>query len=216
MKKIYHFYHVYADGVWQPMLDDHIHILKKYNLYENLSFFGVGIVGSKPNIQLVKTFLEEKNINYNLVFESGDACENQYEQETLDQIKEFCQDNEGFVLYTHTKGAANNFEVHRRWRKSMNYYNVVKWRDAILHLEENDITGCHWLTPEKDGPQVTSPFFGGNFWWARTDYINTLNKPKRNTRWDAEGWIGEGLNIKAYDMCPGWPSPATFANEIFY
>jgi hypothetical protein len=33
-------------------------------------------------------------------------------------------------------------------------------------------------------------FFGGNFWWARTNYLRALPPVEVEHRWQAEGWIG--------------------------
>ena len=212
--KLFHFYHIYADGDWKDIVNEHIEVIKKYGLYDRLSFFGIGIVGNSTNIQKVKNFLSNVNINYTLVFESNGDTTNQWEQETLDKLLDYCKENSGYVLYAHTKGAAYNYQVSKNWRKEMTLHNIANWKDSISHLKSYDAVGCYWCTTEKNGEQVTSPFFGGNFWWANTSFIKTLSYPKRDNRFDAEGWLGYKTNINTYELAAGWPSPELFANEI--
>ena len=78
-----------------------------------------------------------------------------------------------------------------------------------------DAVGCHWLTAEQfsswapqEFPDGT-PFFGGNFWIARCDYLRTLPEPSTRSRFDAERWIGLG-DPRVLDLNPGWPAANLF------
>ena len=211
---IFHFYHIYADGAWQNIVEEHINVLRKTGLYEKLDYFGIGFVGSQENINIVKEFLSSLNVDYVSVFESDENYGEQWEQETLDKLLEFSKENEGYILYAHTKGAANNFDFQNRWRKRMTLYNIVEWENATSALYDYDTAGCYLCTPEKNGEHVKLPFYGGNFWWATTKFVSTLNYPNRDNRWDAEAWIGLNPDINPYDLSPGWPSPELFETDI--
>jgi hypothetical protein len=78
-----------------------------------------------------------------------------------------------------------------------------------------DAVGCHWLTAEQfsswapqEFPDGT-PFFGGNFWMARCDYLRGLPEPSTRSRFDAERWIGLG-DPRVLDLRPGWPAASLF------
>jgi hypothetical protein len=210
LPEISHFYHVYADGNWQVPVSEHISMLKNYGLLHKLRFFGIGLVGSKENVKKVKELLDFAGIKYETVYQSDGSKAEEYEQETLDALYKYSQENSGYVFYAHTKGSTNTDPVCTVWRRSMEYYTNILWRKAANSLKSHDIAGCHWLTPEEYPSLVTLPFFGGNYWWANLSYVKELGAPKRETRWDAEGWIGEGKDIKAKDFFPGFPGPELF------
>jgi len=115
------------------------------------------------------------------------------------------------VLYHHTKGVSTPHQADR-WRERMERYMIWNWKDCVdLLLHQGfDAVGCHWLTPEANPGAIASPFFGGNFWWAKSDYIARLPALPTDTwenRYEAESWIGRGTpRPKIYDPSPGWPT----------
>jgi hypothetical protein len=111
------------------------------------------------------------------------------------------------VLYCHTKGAYARHPANEQWRQTMDSRLIGPWRSRIRELDDYDLVGLHWLTPEEFGYRgVRSPFFGGNFWWARGDYLMTLPKViDTEDRFAAEGWIGLG-SPRVKDLSPGWPA----------
>jgi hypothetical protein len=83
-------------------------------------------------------------------------------------------------------------------------------------LEQVDAVGCHWITKEQfphmadqNNPEGY-PYFGGNFWWAKSSHIKELGEPVRDHRFQAEHWIGKKPDTKVFDTNPGWPSPERF------
>jgi hypothetical protein len=138
-----------------------------------------------------------------------------FEQVTLAKVREYAQEHDGAVLYAHTKGAQDVTAFRAAWRRSMTRLVVSDWRANLAHLEHFDAVGCHWLTAEQfsswapqEFPDGT-PFFGGNFWIARCDYLRTLPEPSTRSRFDAERWIGLG-DPKVLDLAPGWPATELF------
>jgi len=203
---LYHFYHVFADGEWEEAADEHFTALKEHGLYENLKGFYLGVVGKDENREAVKKKTLDYGFNAYIRAEAPLA----WEQLTLEALRRHCTVNDGNILYAHTKSAFNHVDINIGWRSSMCYYNVVKWREAIQHLEDVDTVGCHW---------VNDAMWGGNYWWATARHIRTLKPLEYQDRWRAELWIGQredipGLEkVKIYDMNPGWPDPKLFTTS---
>jgi len=211
MSDLHHFYHVYSKGAWHLPLSEHIAALRHSDLINNLKTFQVGIVGPSDTRQAVQDYLNSEKINYSICAEAEDG----WEQETQDKLFEFAQNNDGYVLYAHTKAAVNTQPLHISWRKSMTYHTVIIWKDAISHLDEGfSAVGSHWIEGGNEDVKTVSGFFGGTFWWTHLKYIkNFSEKPNRESRHGAEGWIGllkptveeMGEQFKIYDYVPHHP-----------
>ena len=211
MKTLHHFYHVYADGDWLNILENHINYLIDYDIYNNLDTFQIGIVGNKNNIQQVKSFLFNKNIKYIICNEQ----ESGFEQVTLNKLYEFSLINDGYVFYAHTKGATSD---NHFWRRLMMYYNIVKWKECVNFLNENyDIVGAYWIKPNHLWEHADHDYFyAGNFWWANLNYIRKLNYPLNNHRYNAEGWIGLNETKKFYAFNYDLPVVREELNDNFW
>jgi len=206
LTSLYHFYHVYADGKWEAAADEHITALQQHGLADALDGMYLGIVGNETNRSNVKTYFTDRGVNY---YTRVDAPLG-WEQVTLDSLQRHMIVNDGYVLYAHTKGSYNDTPINIGWRSSMCYHNVVRWEEAISHLDNVDTVGCHW---------VNGNIWGGNYWWATGRHIRTLKPLQYSDRWKAELWIGqreeiEGLDkIKIHDLNPGWPDPQLFTTS---
>jgi len=201
-RPIHHFYHVYADGAWKDKVSDHVRALRQYGLYDNLTSFNVGCVGSNRNITEVLDFFDIQGLNCNLIA-SGPTG---WEQITLDPLWELAKtDPEAHFLYCHTKGAANYAPVNENWRRGMTKKLVVEWEKCVQALEDCASTvGCHYYRINPDNP---NPFWGGNFWWASGQHINLLEKCSREHRHCAEAWIGTVRDHPLYKPYDVWPVP---------
>jgi hypothetical protein len=177
--KLYNFYHIYADGQWETPVTEYIEALKTSNLLNNLEQFNIGIVGSDENRAKVKEFL--KNIKHNIVAEELIG----WEQVTQNKMYEFSKDNEGYVLYAHTKGSWNPHPPNPQWRRSMVKYTVENWKNSISKLLTYDAAGSELFKP----PNETFMYYAGTFFWTKLSHIKKLGLPKLNTRYDAEGWL---------------------------
>jgi hypothetical protein len=129
-------------------------------------------------------------------------------------MQKWCKENpDWYVMYHHTKGAIHKGEpAYDVWRRRMQTACVTKWKEAIADMDSGiDSVGAHWLTPEGWPDRVKSPFWGGNFWWAKASFLNTLLQLRQTatTRaefYEAESWIGLGPRRPVVkDYCPGWP-----------
>lgn len=211
MSDLHHFYHVYSKGSWQDPLSEHVSALKQSELLDNLKTFQIGLVGPESTRNDVKKYLNSEGIKYTVCAEVEDG----WEQETQDKIYDFAQNNEGYVLYAHTKNAVTINPLHIAWRKSMTYHTVIIWKDVIKHLDEGCCAvGSHYLEGGNENVKTVSGFFAGTFWWTHLKYVrNFPEKPDRNSRYGAEGWIGwlkptvcaMGEQFQIYDYVPHHP-----------
>lgn len=195
------FYHIWADGAWEAPAHQHFQVLRR-------SYFDgsvhVGLVGSPQNRDDVQKFVAKF---WGHGFDVCASADTGYEQVTLNALREYVHgdDAETFVLYAHTKGAYDDTPFNEDWRYAMTEQLIRYAHTLTLYLYDHDAIGLHWLTPEEFPELVTTPFFGGNFWLATTDYLRTLPPVGTETRYDAEAWIGLN-NPKVHDLDPGWPS----------
>ena len=181
--KLAHFYHVYADGDWQLPVTEHLEALTLSGLLDELTDFFVGIVGAPENRKLVREALPAV-----VVAESDEG----WEQLTLQNLHNYSKQNEANILYAHTKGSYQVDELRRLWRVAMTHDTVTKWRECLKYLDEVQVAGPFWLQSAMSEHSEHGHFFGGNFWWARSSYLRTLEPVRTEHRFQAEGWIGLG------------------------
>lgn len=202
-KKIHHFYHIYADGHWVEAVTDHVKALTRYGLYDQLSSFNVGFVGSEANIVMAQEYLQVRGLTFNVAA----TAETGWEQVTLKPLYELCAKTpDCYVVYAHSKGSAFPQGNTWAWRTGMTRVNIVEWEKAAAALDNGYTTaGCHFYAKN---PEITNPFWGGNFWWAKGDLIKALGPCKNDHRHCAEGWIGELYeNTEIFKPKDLWPVP---------
>jgi hypothetical protein len=125
-------------------------------------------------------------------------------------MQDWCKVNPGWnVLYFHTKGAIHNGNpVMEAWRHCMERACIWGWRDCVHNLENGiESCGAHWLTPEQYPIIGLTPYWAGNFWWATSDFVNTLPTIDVSlSRYEAEVWIGRGpKRPRVRDYAPHFP-----------
>lgn len=94
------------------------------------------------------------------------------------------------MLYIHTKGVSYNKNTPRYrnvqdWTNLMLYFLIEKYKNCVENLKNNDTVGCDYYDRNDGIPK----HFSGNFWWATSSYIKTLDVNQLNTRNDAEMWV---------------------------
>jgi hypothetical protein len=201
-----HFYHAWVDGDWTEPVLGHVDALLAADFTEPVY---LGLVGAKLWRDAARDAFDPLDVRVAAEADEG------FEQVTLAKVREYALDHPGdAVLYAHTKGSADATEFRKEWRRSMTKLVVRDWRINLAHLDRFDAVGCHWLTREgfpgfeQEFPDGI-PFFGGNFWMARCDYLRRLPEPPSRTRFDAERWIGMG-DPRVLDLLPGWPAASLF------
>lgn len=197
MKRISIFYHCYMSCVEIPTSWDNclriaatqLDALNCCGLTENAAKIFVGVNGTESDHCAIAAMCPEKaEVHHN---KEGVA-----ELPTMRQMQLWCAANPGHhVLYFHTKGAIHNGNPsYEAWRNCMEGVCLWRWRECVHKLDNGrDSVGAHWLTPEELPFIGKTAYWGGNFWWATSDFINTLPQIDVNlNRYEAEVWIGRG------------------------
>jgi len=198
--KIAHFYHVYADGNWEDIAQDHVRNLEYSGLLGELDDMFLGIVGSKANRDAVRRELPGV-----VVAEADEG----WEQLTLQALHDYAQENQAKVFYAHTKGAWSSDPIAEPWRVSMTHDTVTRWQECASMLNLVEAVGPFWIESLMPEHRDHEHFFGGNFWWARSTYLAKLEPVKTEHRYQAEGWIGLGTP-SIFNMRPGNPTWGNF------
>lgn len=196
--KLQHYYHVYANGDWEQIVNDHFKALWNSGLMLKLDKLVVGLVGSPLNRESAITCISElaKDAHWQI----GATAEFGYEQETQDYLySDAVEAVEPFlVLYAHTKGASDRSPINEVWRKAMTRYCVYRWVPTVELLETSDnvAAGCFWA-PFNNGRDLGidggTQYFAGTFWWAKSEVIAEIGPPERLSRFGAEAWIGKAV-----------------------
>jgi hypothetical protein len=130
---------------------------------------------------------------------------------TMNVIRGWVTNHPGWnLLYFHAKGVSHPDSPNTQWRINMEAHCLHNWRMCVFDLDSGyDAVGSYWLTPEEHKGLIKTPFFGGTYWWAKSDYLATLPAlpaPTFENRYDAEGFIGSRIprpRVKSYII--GWP-----------
>jgi hypothetical protein len=195
-----HFYHVWADGAWQDPLTEHLAALEASGLGAALDVRAAGIVGSPANCQAAITALGPG-------WQIAVTADAGYEDVTLRALHAFAA-LDGKAFYAHTKGASDPSRRNALWRQRMTCACTGDWELIAEALDDFDCAGPHWLTAQEYWGCASPPWrawFGGNFWWARLDYLRHLPVPDGGDRYAAERWIGDTATPRVLDLMPGRP-----------
>lgn len=189
--KAAHFYHIWADGAWQTPTIEHIAAITEF-----CGDVFLGVVGSPENRQDAIALFKRSISDIQVIVEADSG----FEQVTLEAMHGWAKEQPAGmpVFYAHTKGADNNNVRHDWWRRYMTHTLTKNATTCIELLEDVDAVGCHW--------QADGKFFAGNFWWATSGFLASLNAPSTKTRFHAEAWLGHG-NPAIADLNPRDPEP---------
>jgi len=189
---------------WYEIINEQINKLVGSELFKNTDKLYVRVFYNKES-DLCK-FKELFNDNPKIEITSTNKNEHEY---GILKIIESCSNVDNFnCYYFHSKGVSITSETMKKhklnisyqqmkdsiesWRRYMEYFLIDRYEDCIKNLDDGfDACGVQLRgTPRKD-----SLHFSGNFWWSKSEYINTLpdiSELPLNFRWSAEFWIGSG------------------------
>ena len=184
------YYHIYViDGV-ESIVDEQISLIEKsFDFAYNLN---IGISIADDNKSISHLFKKFSNIR--------DVRANGNEFVTLDLIEKDIEKfgDSDYILYLHTKGASKlnnvNYSNIKSWRDLMNYFNIEKCKDVLKLFEKTEFNTYGVLF---------NKFYMGNFWWAKSSYLKTLNLDEidKNNRYNAEGnYLKMGEDWKPYSV----------------
>ena len=188
MTRLTHFFHAYADGNFETPIRQHFTEVRDTGLLYALDSVRVGMVGSAVNRDRVLTLFDELAIPVQVVATTPEG----WEQVTLRELHTFAKQDGGKIFYAHTKGAWSSDRMANPWRVSMIHDTVTRWRECVKALDFVQTAGPFWQESAMPEHHDHKHFFGGNFWWARSDYVAALPPVENEHRFQAEGWVGLG------------------------
>lgn len=200
--------------VGMSVVHEQMETLKASGLLEHADEFYVGINGAEESQVYADCIIPEKAVK---VYH-GTQCRN--ELRTIMLLQEVMAGRKGWLaLYFHTKGFNHSptEALIYNWRWCMMYHLVTNWEICVESLSYGfDSVGCHWKTGQVDG---TQNLWAGNFWWSKSEFINTLPSIEKTprlammggidalaSRYEAEILIGRGPRLpKVLDYHPSGP-----------
>lgn len=201
-KPILVFSHNYIDHNWHEIVEEQLSKLVRSGLYDEATEIYYGAYAN-DNFQLYKfinvvKFWDLKNKIRIVIHPFNDG-----EKQTMILLQETIKSYpDAYVLYYHTKGITSklnhpdepNFSYRNveSWRHAMEYFNIEEWKTCIqeLSIGPTNTLGIFYVG---DSGFPYKYFFSGNFWWAKSSYLDTLPSMKeRDNRMGCELWIGTG------------------------
>lgn len=174
------------------MLDYLLFYLKDSNLMSELDLLFISNVGQPLDSSVYKYYEERFEPKTAFMLYNHQQYSTQLEPgeiPTLKLLHAYSRLNpDAYVLYLHTKD--NSYPDDSPYLKNigdwvnyMLYFLVRHYQWPLIALKRSDIVGCNY------GAEPRS-HFSGNFWWARTSYIQKLD-------------VNNGLS--AYEDAEFWP-----------
>lgn len=173
-REIMIFYHAAQIGPWELIMREQLAHLVQCGLYGKCSKIALGFLGD-PGV--LREFLCAYS-KIDLVYTGDDTGE--HEAPTLMKAHEYCTENrhkDVAILYFHTKGVTtkrkmrNGVEVkgQEAWRRMMEYWVFGRHDLCLARLRGGYLT-C--------GAYMHYDHYCGNFWWAQSRYLRTLDPPQ--------------------------------------
>lgn len=188
---INHFYHLYVDGLWEDLFRNHIESVISSGLVREIENITLGVVGSQGEKAKCIAILDSYDIPYKICSYTQDG----WEQETLRYLYLASLDSDGVSLYAHSKGSSSLEVIQHIWRNIMTHMTITHWSECVNLLNTYDTVGAFYVKSDFSH----NPFYAGNFWWAKNEYLRTLGNPPNNNRWEAETWLLKD-QTNAYDI----------------
>lgn len=191
---IFGFMHVAMVNHWKQIVDEQLLKLKVSGLWEKTERLFVGLLGPRPE-ELPCSDRKIVPMYFGVDYSPA-------ELPTLAALQRFCRARDCLAYYIHSKGVFSPSNGTRDWRHSMEHFIITRHEDCIAALADHDICGINWHSS-------WCRFFGGNFWWARADYLRTLpdiRSIESIPGWDhsqrhvCERWIGENPAVRAASL----------------
>jgi hypothetical protein len=165
--------HIACMGNWQEVVTEQLRLLA----HVGLSSVTACILGTDDDVEWVRT--TASSLGVLLAVETASPDLTLYELPALQAVYRWAmaQPEPAAVLYLHTKGVSAPDDKNKiAWRRLMAKHVVADWRENMNRLSVADAVGIDW----QDSPQF--PHFAGNFWMARSDWLNTLSDPSEYRR----------------------------------
>jgi hypothetical protein len=183
------FYHTFQNDISAFIYQQQINRLFVSGLINAADYFHIGVNGNQEMFYVPS----KANVVYNKNWKE--------ETETMIALKDFAYENPDYkILYFHMKGASKGTLIANAWRLMMEHFVIDKWKECVDFLNEYDCVGANlnsvgetlWSNGTTTKPIEGTYNFIGNFWWANSKHIQSLdhNFLYSNYRIDRELWIG--------------------------
>ncbi len=187
------------------VVNEQMEMLRYSGLLDMASYFLVGINGGKESADYANLLIPAKATKV------LHGLQSKSENLTIVEIEKWLpRINDWNVLYFHSKGAThkNQQQIFHgdQWRNCMMRHCVLNWRKCIADLDRGfESVGCHWLTGM--GSDRSQNYWGGNFWWAKSEFLKTLPSITQRarikesginsleSRYESEVWLGNGPRL---------------------
>jgi hypothetical protein len=187
------FYHTFQNDISAFIYQQQINRLFVSGLINAADYFHIGVNGNQEMFYVPS----KANVVYNKNWKE--------ETETMIALKDFAYENPDYkILYFHMKGASKGTLIANAWRLMMEHFVIDKWKECVDFLNEYDCVGANlnsvgetlWSNGTTTKPIEGTYNFIGNFWWANSKHIQSLdhNFLYSNYRIDRELWIGSNPN----------------------
>ncbi len=210
------FYHVCLVNDFKFLVQDQFLKLFVSGLYEKCDSVVIGAVYYRDDdfFWLKRLFIKYEKIKL-VGFKNGELAE----KHTMMLISQFCDHQEAFICYFHSKGLYHQSYNSSLWRMIMDYHVLFQWEQCVAKLKEGyDTAGILYCEDTFLGHW---PHYSGTYWWATSSHIRTLNhrliqrnagsvilphaSPQEQDAFDrlgAEFWIGSRRNSKNFCFYP--------------
>lgn len=170
--------HICMRPMWRHVLKQLTDALQESMLMDNTTLFIVHAVGG--NLQVTDLPIGMRG-NLYLTSEPDETV---FEFPTLSLLQQTATTMRCNVYYIHTKDVTKPNPTNSQWRDILTYLTIKMWVYNLARLHTSDAVGSI-LRKER--------YYAGNFWWARSEYIQTLPQIRTldsRNRILAERWIG--------------------------
>lgn len=164
-------------------------------IYEASEKIYVSILGDIQQAQHLVDYVFSRHQKYVVAVVDPDLT--LWEWPTLQAMRGYCEAHDCDVWYVHTKGASNcRPDVPPYIQKNIRDWRAVMSRDVLgRHAECKRLLseGSDAVGPLLSTGMPSGPHFVGNFWWATSAHIRSLQliTPELSKdRNPAESWIG--------------------------
>ena len=185
--KIAIFYHLYPNNLplhkWGICFDEQISKICSSGLYDVCDFIHIGVNAKSDGFELPYTLNKFKiQFSDNFLFEF----------DTLKSLYKFCTENPDYKVYYFNNKGITYIDTYLQfitnsWRIYLEHFMISKWKDNLDLLDNHDVV-CTEHSSNILGSFISSQqknygHIGGNFWWARADYVSKLSIDffKKNT-----------------------------------
>jgi len=158
---------------WDYIFSEIIEKIATSGLVESADEIHLCLNGNLESMLPVISPLLEISSKFILRYVNTDASK--WEWPTINAIKHDCDksiNSNYFIGYAHLKGLTSGDFTNSNssdWRDYLVYWTIEKWKSNVDKLSAGyRVSGVNWF----DYP---FPHFSGNFWWATSNYIQTLD-----------------------------------------